>query len=115
MFGTFYNNNPEVLKRDIYVVKVNKDGVLVSTDGNPSQIVNEAILFPNPGREYCIVMLGAPPPPPPDRADSPATGAARAFQTRRPLATLTGTGRTSTAAPQTARQERFALSLTLGP
>ena len=59
MFGTLYDNNPQILKHDIYVVKVNKDGVLVSIDGNPSQIVNEAILFPNPGREYCIVMLGA--------------------------------------------------------
>ncbi len=59
MFGTFYNNNPEVLKRDIYVVKVNKDGVLVSTDGNLSKLVQEAILFPNPGSEYCIALLGA--------------------------------------------------------
>ncbi len=59
MFGTLYDNNPQILKRDIYAVKVNKDGVLVSTDGNPLQIVNEAILFPNPGREYCIAMLGA--------------------------------------------------------
>ena len=58
MFGTFYNNDPDVLKRDLYVVKVNKDGVLVSTDGNPSQIVKEAILFPNPGSEYCIALLG---------------------------------------------------------
>jgi hypothetical protein len=59
MFGTFYNNNPDVLKRDIYVVKVNKDGVLVSTDGNPSKLVKEAILFPNPGGEYFIALLGA--------------------------------------------------------
>ena len=58
MFGTFYDNNPQILKRDIYVVKVNKDGVLVSTDENPSQIVKEAILFPNPGGEYCIALLG---------------------------------------------------------
>ena len=58
MFGTFYNNDPDVLKRDLYVVKVNKDGVLVSTDGISSQKVKEAILFPNPGGEYCIAVLG---------------------------------------------------------
>jgi hypothetical protein len=55
MYGTLYDKDPQRLKRDIYVVKVNKDGILVSTDGTPSQKVKEVILFPNPGSDKLYV------------------------------------------------------------
>jgi len=56
MFGTLYDKDPLRLKRDIYVLKVNKDGLLVSTNGTPSPKVKEVILFPNPGSDKLHVL-----------------------------------------------------------
>jgi hypothetical protein len=55
MYGTLYDKDPQRLKRDIYVLKVNKDGVLVSTDESSSPKVKEIILFPNPGADKVFI------------------------------------------------------------
>jgi len=52
-----YVSNPNRRKRDIYIIKVNNEGLITSTDGKPSPIVHNAIVFPNPGNEVMQVRV----------------------------------------------------------
>lgn len=55
--GTFYNNDnaPFECHAELFVLKVNKEGVIVST--KEKQLQHEAIVFPNPGNDYLQVKL----------------------------------------------------------
>ena len=52
-----YIAHPNLHKRDIYIIKVNSEGLLTSTDGKPSPIVHNAIVFPNPGNEVMQIRV----------------------------------------------------------
>lgn len=52
-----YKAHPYVRERDIYIIKVNSKGLIASVNGEPSPIVHEAIVFPNPGRDYLRVRV----------------------------------------------------------
>lgn len=52
-----YIAHPNLHKRDIYIIKVNSNGLLTTTDGKPSPIVHNAIVFPNPGNEVLRVRV----------------------------------------------------------
>lgn len=55
MYGTRYDWNTQINERDIYVIKVNKDGLILSAGGTISEKVKEAILFPNPATDKIYV------------------------------------------------------------
>ena len=52
-----YIAHPNLHKRDIYIIKVNNEGLITSTDGKPSPIVHSAIVFPNPGNEVMQIRV----------------------------------------------------------
>jgi len=57
--GNYYNPNavPLVHQRDPFVLKVNKDGLIVNIDDPQQPIAQEALVFPNPGTEFLQVKL----------------------------------------------------------
>ena len=57
--GNYYNPKavPLVHQRDPFVLKVNAEGLIVSTDNPDQPIAQEAIVFPNPGSDYLQVKL----------------------------------------------------------
>jgi len=57
--GNYYNPNavPLVYQRDPFVLKVNKDGLIVNINNPPQPIAQEAIVLPNPGNEFLQVKL----------------------------------------------------------
>ncbi len=59
MAGTRFDfkEHPMVRERDIYILKVNSEG-LITSNGKVSSIVHEAIVYPNPGKEYLKVRVG---------------------------------------------------------
>jgi len=57
LYGTIYNYTTQNNERDIYVIKVNKDGLLGGID-NKSPIVHDAIVYPNPGSDHLIIESG---------------------------------------------------------
>ncbi len=52
-----YKSHPNLHKRDIYIIKVNSEGLLTSANGKPAPIVHNAIVFPNPGREVLRIRV----------------------------------------------------------
>ncbi len=59
MFGSRYDlqaTNPE---RDIYVIKVDQNGIVTGTGDQPDPKFHHAIVFPNPGKDYLIVESGS--------------------------------------------------------
>lgn len=52
-----YQEHPFLQERDIYIIKVNADGLITSTDGNVSPIVKEAIAYPNPGNDFLKLRI----------------------------------------------------------
>jgi hypothetical protein len=57
LYGTHYDTVTQSDERDIYVIKVNKDG-LVGIDNKINPIAHDAIVYPNPGSEYLMVESG---------------------------------------------------------
>ena len=57
MYGSIYDSATQVNERDIYVIKVNKNGLLGGID-NKSPIVHDAIVYPNPGSDHLIIESG---------------------------------------------------------
>ncbi len=55
MYGTKYDWQKKDYQRDIYIIKVNKDGLLLSADGTNSEKLKEVILFPNPAIDKIYV------------------------------------------------------------
>jgi len=56
--GTKYDFNTGVQERDIYLVKVDGDGLMVGYEESPIQI-HEAIVYPNPGTTEIKVRIAA--------------------------------------------------------
>ena len=57
--GTRYNYNVGVKERDIFIVKLNNEGLLVGTNDKPALKMHEALVFPNPGSNYLRVRVAA--------------------------------------------------------
>ena len=57
--GNYYNPNaiPLVQQRDPFVLKLNSEGLIVNVDNPEQPISQEAIVLPNPGKEYLQVKL----------------------------------------------------------
>lgn len=57
--GNYYNPNaiPLVLQRDPFVLKLNSEGLIVNVNNPEQPIAQEAIVLPNPGKEYLHVKL----------------------------------------------------------
>jgi hypothetical protein len=50
---------PEERRLNIFILKTDSSGLIVSLPENQKELMAEAILTPNPGSEYCIALLGA--------------------------------------------------------
>ncbi len=55
----FDYNIPQNHQYDIFIIKTDSSGLIVSLPENQKELMSEAILTPNPGSEYCIALLGA--------------------------------------------------------
>ncbi len=57
--GDYYNPNsaPMVYQRDPFVLKLNSEGLIVNVDNHEEPIAQEALVLPNPGREFLQVKL----------------------------------------------------------
>nr|NQU90326.1 T9SS type A sorting domain-containing protein [Bacteroidota bacterium] len=59
MAGTRYDHLTQVNERDIYLVKVDENGLITGTGEELSQVqVYDAIVYPNPGSSYMKVQSG---------------------------------------------------------
>jgi len=52
-----YKAHPNIHERDIYIIKVNSEGLITSANGKPAPIVHDAIVYPNPGSNYLKVRI----------------------------------------------------------
>ena len=52
-----YISHPWVHERDIYILKVNAEGLITSTNDQPASIVHDAIVYPNPGKNVLKVQV----------------------------------------------------------
>ncbi len=58
--GTRYDyQNVTEEELDIHILKLNSEGLLVSTEENPAIEMHEALVFPNPGSNYLKVRIAA--------------------------------------------------------
>jgi len=58
LVGTRYDYPTQSNQCDIYLIKVNENGVLTNDDHKQSPPVHDAIVFPNPGSDYLIIESG---------------------------------------------------------
>ena len=58
MFGSRYDFQGSGFERDIYVYKVDQNGLITGTDNKPNPRVHNAIVFPNPGTDFLNVESG---------------------------------------------------------
>ena len=58
MFGSRYDFQGSNLERDIYVYKVDQNGLITGTDNKPNPKVHNVIVFPNPGTDFLMVETG---------------------------------------------------------
>ena len=59
MAGTRYDYYTQNYERDVFLVKVNEDGLIVGTgDELPNISVQDAIVYPNPGNESFTIQSG---------------------------------------------------------
>ncbi len=52
-----YITHPWVHERDIYILKVNAEGLITSANEQPASIVHDAIVYPNPGSNVLRVRV----------------------------------------------------------
>lgn len=57
--GTRYDYNAGVKKRDIYIVKVDGEGLLVGNEETPTIEMHDALVYPNPGTTEIKVRIAA--------------------------------------------------------
>jgi hypothetical protein len=57
MVGNRYDHEIQYLVRDIFIVKVNSDGLITSLPEHPGIKMHEAIVYPNPGNEEIKVRI----------------------------------------------------------
>jgi len=58
MFGSRYDFQSSGFERDIYVYKVDQNGIITGTDNKPNPMVHNVIVFPNPGTDVLMVETG---------------------------------------------------------
>jgi len=59
MAGNFYNYTNQSYERDIYLLKVDEDGLVTATGEElPNITAQDAIVYPNPGNEYFNIQSG---------------------------------------------------------
>ncbi len=62
LVGTRYENGEEgPFEKDVFIVKVDEEGLITSTNNNAEIPIKNAIVLPNPGREYLELHTGAHP------------------------------------------------------
>ncbi len=52
-----YKAHPNIHERDIYIIKVNSQGLITSVNGKPASIAHDAIVYPNPGSNFLKVRV----------------------------------------------------------
>jgi len=58
LYGTIYDYNTMNNERDVYVIKVNQNGLLGEIDNLKNPLVHDAIVYPNPGSSYLTIESG---------------------------------------------------------
>ncbi len=58
LFGSIYDSVTQVNERDVYVIKVDHNGLVGVNDNKTDPSVHDAIVFPNPGSDYLIIESG---------------------------------------------------------
>jgi len=56
--GTTYDYLTQDNERDIFIIKVDSNGLYTGTYDLPAGIIKEAIIYPNPGTDHCFIDLG---------------------------------------------------------
>ena len=56
MYGTRYDSFTQNEERDVYILKVNEDGIYTGIDDIPTVRINNALVYPNPARETLNVQ-----------------------------------------------------------
>lgn len=56
MYGTRYNYSANNMKREIYIIKVDKDGFALSINDNRSKASEPVIIYPNPGHDEISIQ-----------------------------------------------------------
>ncbi|NPD47885.1 T9SS type A sorting domain-containing protein [Lentimicrobium sp. S6] len=60
LVGTRYEHGTQgPFEKDVFIVKVDEDGLITSTNSNAGIPIKNAIVLPNPGREYLELHTGA--------------------------------------------------------
>ncbi|MDP1622780.1 MAG: T9SS type A sorting domain-containing protein, partial [Bacteroidales bacterium] len=57
--GRFNYLNPDDKRHNIFLLKTDTSGRVLSIPENRKELMSEAILAPNPGGEYCLALVGA--------------------------------------------------------
>ena len=58
MYGTIYDSATQDNQRDIYVIKVDQNGLVGVNDNKTDPFIHDAIVFPNPGSDYLNIESG---------------------------------------------------------
>ena len=58
MFGSRYDLQSSTLQRDIYVIKVNQNGLVDGINDKTNPKIHDAIVYPNPGSGFLVVESG---------------------------------------------------------
>jgi hypothetical protein len=58
MYGSIYDSATQVNERDIYVIKVDQNGLVGIDDKKLNPLAHDAIVFPNPGSDYLNIESG---------------------------------------------------------
>jgi Secretion system C-terminal sorting domain len=58
LYGTIYDSATMYNERDVYVIKVDKDGLVGIDDNKTNHFVHGAIVYPNPGTDHLIIESG---------------------------------------------------------
>jgi hypothetical protein len=58
LYGTIYDSATQIDERDVYVIKVDQNGLVGIDEKNTSKLVHDAIVYPNPGSDYLNIESG---------------------------------------------------------
>jgi hypothetical protein len=58
LLGSSYDHLTQDMERDIYIIKVDSTGVITSTDETRHATMHDAIVYPNPGKDYLMIESG---------------------------------------------------------
>jgi len=57
VYGNFYNYNDSILQHDIFIIKIDSLGNVVTSIPNNIQIFDNAIIYPNPGHDELMINI----------------------------------------------------------